>query len=353
VELSRKRRKSRTGPSTSGEIILTRRVAIAIAGALALVACARQEAAKPTAPQVVNFSIMSTEGRQTQMDDWGPFLADMEKSIGVPVKPFFGTNYTSLIEAMRFKQTDVGWFTNQSGLEAVRRANGEVFARTVKPNGPDGYQAVIVVKKGSGITLDRLLKCGRTLDFGMGDAKSTSGTLAPMTYLFAPRGIDPNTCFKTVRSANHEANLLSVAQGLLDAATNNTASMDRMAMMGSEMSRKTLASLDVIWTSPTIPEDPMVRRKDLDPALKAKIDAFIFSYGTGEGPEAERQRKVLERIQTRPFKRADNSHLLPVREMEAAGQLIQARTKGDPEAEKAAQAELSRIAAERKALSPQ
>ncbi|MGH6997048.1 MAG: phosphate/phosphite/phosphonate ABC transporter substrate-binding protein [Phenylobacterium sp.] len=331
--------------------MITRRLALVLAAALTLAGCSPKQAAK-TPPQVVNFSIMSTEGRQTQMDDWGPFLADMEKSIGIPVKPFFGTNYTSLIEAMRFKQTDVGWFTNQSGLEAVRRANGEVFARTVKPNGPDGYQAVIVVKKGSGITLDRLLKCDRTLNFGMGDAKSTSGTLAPMTYLFAPRGVDPNTCFKTVRSANHEANLFSVAQGLLDAATNNTASMDRMAMLGTEMSKKTLASLDVIWTSPTIPEDPMVRRKDLDPAIKAKLDAFMFSYGTGEGPEAERQRKVLERIQTRPFKRADASHLLPVREMEASGQLIVAKRKGDAAAEQAAQAELDKIAAEKQALPP-
>ena len=329
--------------------MFTRRTVIAIAGALSLAACARQEASEPAAPQVVNFSIMSTEGRQTQMDDWGPFLADMEKAVGLPVKPFFGTNYTSLIEAMRFKQTDLGWFTNQSGLEAVRRANGEVFARTVNPSGTDGYQAVIVVKKGAGITLERLLKCDRKLNFGMGDAKSTSGTLAPMTYLFAPRGVDPNTCFKTVRSANHEANLFSVAQGLLDAATNNTASMDRMAMLGTQMSKKTLASLDVIWTSPRIPEDPMVRRKDLDPALKAQIDAFMFSYGTGEGPEAERQRKVLERIQTLPFKPADDTHLIPVREMEATGQLIQARTKGDAAAMTAAQAELDRIAQDRKA----
>ena len=334
-------------------MITRRRLGLVAALTLALAGCGRSEGAKPDAPQAVNFSIMSTEGRQTQMDDWGPFLADMEKALGVPVKPFFGTNYTSLIEAMRFKQTDVGWFTNQSGLEAVRRANGEVFARTVKPNGPDGYQAVIVVRKGSGITLERLLKCDRTLNFGMGDAKSTSGTLAPMTYLFAPRGIDPNTCFKTLRSANHEANLFSVGSGLLDAATNNTASMERMEMLGTDMARKTLASLEVIWTSPTIPEDPMIRRKDLDPALKAKIDAFIFSYGVGEGPEAERQRKVLERIQTRPFKRADESHLLPVREMEAAGQLIQARSKGDAEAVQAAQAELARIAEARKALPPQ
>ena len=329
--------------------MFTRRTVIAIAGALSLAACARQEASEPAAPQVVNFSIMSTEGRQTQMDDWGPFLADMEKAVGLPVKPFFGANYTSLIEAMRFKQTDLGWFTNQSGLEAVRRANGEVFARTVNPSGTDGYQAVIVVKKGAGITLERLLKCDRKLNFGMGDAKSTSGTLAPMTYLFAPRGVDPNTCFKTVRSANHEANLFSVAQGLLDAATNNTASMDRMAMLGTQMSKKTLADLEVIWTSPRIPEDPMVRRKDLDPALKAKIDAFMFSYGTGEGPEAERQRKVLDRIQTLPFKPADDTHLIPVREMEATGQLIQARSKGDAAATKAAQTELDRIAQDRKA----
>ena len=137
---------------------------------------------------------------------------------------------------------------------------------------------------------------------------------------------------------------------MLDAATNNTASMDRMAMLGTELSKKTLDNIEVIWTSPLIPEDPMVRRKDLDPALKAKIDAFIFSYGTGEGPEAERQRKVLERIQTKPFKRADDSHLLPVREMEASGQLMQARAKRDAVGIKAAEDELAKIAAEQKAL---
>lgn len=317
--------------------------------ALFLAACGEAPVKTATAPTVVNFSIMSTEGRQTMMEDWGPFLADMEKALGMPVKPFFGTNYTSLIEAMRFKQTDVGWFTNHSGLEAVRRADGEVFGRTVKPNGPDGYQAVIIVRKGSGVTLERLLKCDRTLNFGLGDAKSTSGTLAPMTYLFAPRGIDPNACFKTVRSANHEANLFSVGEGLLDAATNNTASMDRMGMIDTGMARKTIDNVEVIWTSPTIPEDPMIRRKDLDPALKAKIDAFMFSYGTGEGPEAERQRKVLERIQTRPFKRADDSHLLPVREMEAAGELIVAKRRGDPALISKAQAELAVIAREKAA----
>ena len=93
-----------------------------------------------------------------------------------------------------------------------------------------------------------------------------------------------------------------------------------------------------------------MRRKDIDPETWAKIETFMFSYGVGEGPEAERQRKILAQMQTAPFKRADDSHLLPVREMEATGQLIQARTKGDAAAEQAAEASLAEIAKERAAL---
>jgi len=313
---------------------------------LALAACGKPTAPNVTPPKELTFSIVSTEATQTQMQEWGPFLKDMEKATGLTVRPFFGSNYSALIEAMRFKQSDLGWFTNQSGLEAVRRAGGEVFARTTHPNGHDGYQGVIVVRKGSGITLDRLLKCDHSLDFGMGDAKSTSGTLAPMTYLFGPRGIDPAKCFKTVRSASAEANLFAVGTGTIPAATDNTRSMDRLAVIDTPEARKVMDSLQVIWTSPTIPEDPMVWRADLDPAVKKKISDFIFSYGVGDSAEARRQRAVLDRIQTGPFKHADNSHLLPVREMEAAGELVAARAKGDQAAMAKAQASLAQIKAE-------
>lgn len=326
-------------------------LAAALGAVLAFAACNKPTPPNVTPPKTLTFSIVSTEATQTQMQEWGPFLKDMEKSTGLTVKPFFGSNYSALIEAMRFKQSDLGWFTNQSGLEAVRRAGGEVFARTTHPHGPDGYQGVILVRKGSGITLDRLLKCDHTLDFGMGDAKSTSGTLAPMTYLFGPRGIDPAKCFKTVRSASAEANLYAVGSGVLPAATDNTRSMDRLAVIGTPQARKTMDSLQVIWTSPTIPEDPMVWRADLDPAVKAKVAQFIFSYGVGDTDEAKRQRAILDRIQTGPFKHADNSHLLPVREMEATGQLVAAKAKGDAAGMTAAQASLDKIKTEKAAAS--
>ncbi|MFN9926113.1 MAG: phosphate/phosphite/phosphonate ABC transporter substrate-binding protein [Phenylobacterium sp.] len=328
---------------------MIRRAVLTVLALAALAGCAP---AKPPERPEIMFSILSAESQASSEADWQPFLDDMAKALGRPVKAYYGSNYTALIEAMRFKQTDLGWFTNQSGLEAVRRANAEVFARSVNPSGVDGYEAVILVKSGSGLTLDKVLACDKSLDFGMGDPKSTSGTLAPMTYLFAPRKIDPANCFKTVRSANHETNLFSVAGGLLGAATNNTASMDRLKLLDTDMARRTLANVEIIWRSPRIPEDPLVWRKDFDPALRQKIAAFMFSYGVGDTPEAARQRKVLERIQTLPFKPANDSHLIPVREMEATGQLIAARNSGDAAAVAKAEAALAEVARERATLQP-
>lgn len=313
-----------------------------LAVALALGACG-DGLDRGDASDTVRFSILSTENTQTSAQYWGPVLADMEKATGLTVKPYFQSNYTGLIEAMRFKQTDVGWFSNQSGLEAVRRAGGEVFARTTDPSGVDGYFAVLIVKKGGGLTLDKVLKCDKSLTFGIGDAKSTSGTLAPMTYLFAPQGIDPKDCFKTVRSANHQANLFAVANGVVDVATNNTTGM----RLDRERGGKATNQVEIIWRSPRLPEDPIVYRKDLDPAVKEKLRQFFLTYGQGEGPEAERQRQLLSRLSIGGFKPADDTHLLPVREMEATEAVLQARTDGDREATEKAEAELARIRQER------
>jgi phosphonate transport system substrate-binding protein len=111
-----------------------------------------------------------------------------------------------------------------------------------------------------------------------------------------------------------------------------------------------MASIQVIWTSPTIPEDPMIWRADLDPAVKKKVSDFIFSYGVGDSDEAKRQRAILERIQTGAFKPAGNAHLLPVREMEATGEVIQAKARQDAAAQAAAQAKLDQVKKEEAAL---
>jgi phosphonate transport system substrate-binding protein len=311
-------------------------LALGAVAALALAGCGPKAATG--APQdTVTFSILSTESAQNMESYWAPILVDMEKQTGLKVKPFFSGSYSALIEAMRFKQTDVGWFSNQSGMEAVRRSNGEVFARTFDPSGTDGYTSVIIVPANSKIrTLNDLFKCDHTLNFGMGDKKSTSGTLVPMVEVFLPRGIKPETCFKTVLSANHAANLFAVANGRLDASTNNSTALRLNRDRGEGQADR----VRIIWESATLPEDPMVWRKDLDPVIKEKLRQFFLTYGQGTGPDAERQRGYMAKLSIGGFKPADNSHLIPVEIWEAAENLGEAEEAHDP----------ARIAAAREAL---
>ena len=327
--------------------MISRRLTVAVAGfaaVLALAGCGEKKTIAPTTKDTIVFSILSTESAQNMESYWKPILADMEKSTGMKVKPFFSSNYSSLIVAMGAKQTDVGWFSNASGLEAVRRSGGEVFARTFDPSGVDGYKSVIIVPADSKLTVEGLLKCDKTLNFGIGDKKSTSGTLAPMTYLFIPADKKPETCFKTVLSASHDANLFAVANHKLDAATNNTTalSLNKLAKGGAQADK-----VKVIWESPTLPEDPIVWRKDLDPVVKEKVRQFFLTYGQGDGPVAEQQRANLKRLSMGGFKPADDTHLLVVREMEALENVGLARESGDKAKLAAAETALAGIKAER------
>jgi len=310
---------------------------------LALAGCRRPVDGTDAA---INVSIMEDSGAGAARA-WAPFLADMAKATGRRVERYPGASDEALIEALRFKQTDLGWFAPAPALEAVRRGGGEVFARTVRPSAPEGDRAVIIARKGSDLTLERLLRCDRSVAFGLGEARSISGVRAPDAYLFAPRNIDPATCFRSVRAASHESNFYGVSAGVLDAAVTDTVSLARFSAQDAPTGSRPLAPIEVIWTSPPIPDETLVWRKDLDPALKARIAQFLFRYGVGEGREAERQRAILKRIDAHLFAPADDRELLPLREMEASERLRRAKARRDPTAIAAARAELAALAATR------
>ena len=301
------------------------------AGALALlVASCSPKAAGPaeawgTTAKPIGFSILSAENQQSMGSVWEPLLSDLTKDTGLVVKPFFASNYSLLIEAMRAHRVQAGWFSALSSLEAARRADGQVIVRAA--NGQGGsYTSDLIVRRGSGITLDKVLSCGRKLNFGLGDAKSTSGTLAPLAYLFTPKGVDPSTCFKQVRSASHEANLLSVANGVLDVATNNSVGL----IFAKRSNPDVVAKVETIWVSPPLPESAIVvRGGDLDEPTVKKLRDFFAGYGKAPGPDQARRKHVLEVLTYSGFDVSDNGYLLPVRIMEASNALAQAKRGGD------------------------
>lgn len=273
----------------------------------------------------INFGIISTESSSNLKTIWEPFLADMEKSTGLKVNAFFATDYAGVIEAMRFGKVQIAWYGNKSAMEAVDRAEGEVFAQTVAKNGEAGYYSHLIVHNDSPYkTLDDVLKCDKSIDFGIGDPNSTSGFLVPTTFIFAAKNIEPKECFKTVRNANHEANALATANKLVQVAANNSENLTRLEKTAPEARAK----LRIIWTSPLIASDPIVWRKDLDPALKQKISGFIFGYGkSGNAEDDAKAAKVLADLGWSPFRKSDNSQLLPIRQMELGKSI--SKVKGD------------------------
>jgi phosphonate transport system substrate-binding protein len=265
----------------------------------------------------LSFGIISTESTSELKKNWLPFLQDMSKALDMPVKPFFASDYAGVIEGMRFKKVHVSWFGNKSAIEAVDRANGEVFAQQVDVDGNPGYWSLIITHKDTGLnSMEDVVQRGKELNFGNGDVNSTSGYLIPSYYLWTVKySLDPKSHFKTVRNANHSANLMAVAMKQVDFATNNTERLKKFQKQHPELAQ----NVKVLWKSPLIPSDPLVWRKDLDRELKSRIKAFVLGYGRNEANK-EHELQVLAALDLAPYWDSSNKQLIPIREIKYANE---------------------------------
>jgi phosphonate transport system substrate-binding protein len=263
--------------------------------------------------QDINFGIISTESSQNLKSDWQPLLEDMAKQTGLKINAFFASDYAGIIEGMRFNKVQVAWFGNKSAIEAVDRASGEVFAQMVNADGTQGYYSHLIVHKDSPVkSMDDVLKNGKSLAFGNGDPNSTSGFVVPGFYVFAKNKIDAKTHFKIVRNANHETNALAVANKQVDVATNNSENLTKI----QERQPEKFKDIRVVWTSPLIPSDPLVMRKDLPAATKEKLKTFFYNYAKTDPREKE---IVMKLSKLSGFKASTNAQLTPIRELELFG----------------------------------
>jgi len=273
----------------------------AVAWALVATAAAAQE---------ISFGIIATDSASAQRERWEPFFRDMEKKTGLKVTSFYAPDYAGVIEAMRFNKIQVAWYGNKAAMEAVDRSNGEIFAQVMYADGTFGYHGLIITHKDSPYkTLDDVLKNSKNVNFSIGDPNSTSGFLIPTFYVFAQNNIDHRSAFKTIRNASHGANIQAVLARQVDAATNNTEDMGKLESTKPELFNQ----LRVLWKSPLIPSDPFVWRKDLDPAVKAKIRAFVLGYAKTD-PQEKAILKVIYNYGG--FRESNNDQLIPIRQLE-------------------------------------
>ena len=262
------------------------------------------------AQQTLAFGIIATDSASVQRERWEPFFRDMEKKTGVKINSFYAPDYAGVIEGMRFNKVQVAWMGNKAAMEAVDRAQGEIFAQVVYADGALGYHSLLITHKDSPYkTLDDVLKNGKQIDFGIGDPNSTSGFLVPSYYIFAANRIDPRTHFKTVRNASHGANLQAVLNRQVDVATNNTEDYGKLQATKPQLAEQ----VRVLWRSPLIPSDPFVWRTDLDADTKRKLKAFVLGYAQTDPAE----KAILNNIYNYgSFRDSSNAQLIPIRQLE-------------------------------------
>ena len=281
-----------------------------------------------------NFGIISTESSQNLKSDWQPILDDMAKKTGMKINAFFASDYAGIIEGMRFNKVHAAWYGNKSAIEAVDRAGGEVFAQMVNADGTQGYYSHLIVHKDSPIkSVEDVIKNGKTLSFGNGDPNSTSGFLVPGYYVFAKNKIDSKNFFKVARGANHESNALAVANKQVDVATNNSENLDKI----KDRQPEKFNDIRIIWTSPLIPLDPLVMRKDVPEATKKNVREFFYSYGKNSPQEKDNLMKVSK---LSGFKPSTNAQLIPIRQLE----LFRDRNKFEADASMAPNEKQTKIA---------
>lgn len=269
--------------SCSGAPNTTEGTNAATDGAAEETASAEGEACAPEIAEI-DFGIISTESQANLQELWEPFLAKMSEDMGRPVNGFYATDYAGVIEAMGAGKIQIAWYGGKSYIEAAKRSGAEAFAQTVASDGTKGYYAHLITNKENPIVSEIDLENGNgdkyvidnagDLTFAFNDPNSTSGFLVPSYFVFGQNGVNPQEVFsELIFAGSHEATAQAVANNQVDVATNNSESMSRL----QETDPEAFKQVQIIWTSPIIPSDPIAYKSDIPECLKEQFKEFFYN----------------------------------------------------------------------------
>lgn len=221
-------------------------------------------------PKEITFAVIPTAGMASMEDMFSGLTQHLSKELGIKVTLRSAGDYAGVIQAMQHKHVELAYFGPKSYVEANRRAGAEALVIEIDNSGQPGYHGYIITKKGSGLKTLADIKGKR---WAFTDSNSTSGTLVP-SVMFHQKGIDPQKYFSRVLySGSHEASILSVKAGKVDAASTNDLDFNRGVGRNWKANE-----FNIIWTSKMIPGAPVAIRKDLPKSLKVAVTKALVNF---------------------------------------------------------------------------
>ena len=230
-------------------------------------------AADKSNPDVLRIAILPDENASELIKQNKKLQLYLEDRLDKKIELVVTTDYSSMIEAMRFGRLELAYFGALSYVMAKEKAEIECFAAQMK-KGSIMYHGVIIANKNTNINK---IEDIRGTNMAFGDPASTSSHLIPRAHLLINAGLDFDDYIPHYLGA-HDAVAMNVQNGNADAGGLSKKIFEHLVERG-------MISLDkvkVIAVSDPFPNYPWTMQSSLNPELKEKIKTALYELDDPE-----------------------------------------------------------------------
>ena len=208
-------------------------------------------------PDLLKVALLPDENASELIKRNQPLKDYLESTLGKEVELIVTTDYSSMIEAMRFGRIDLAYFGPLSYVMAKSKSDIEPFAAMIVDGKPT-YRSIIIANADSGVESYADIK-GKKMAYG--DRASTSSHLIPKTVLMESSGLEAGRDYEAHFVGSHDSVAVNVANGNAEAGG---------------LSEVIFQNVKVLGYSGEFPQYPWAMRSNLAPELKEKVrNAFI------------------------------------------------------------------------------
>ncbi|HSE01378.1 MAG TPA: phosphate/phosphite/phosphonate ABC transporter substrate-binding protein [Burkholderiales bacterium] len=235
-----------------------------------LVADAPKDSKRWKNPSTLVFTYTPVEDAAVYETAFKPFLDYLGKCTSKRIVYYPVQSNAAEIEAMRAGRLHVGGFSTGPTGFAVNLAGAVPFAVKGNEKELQGYNLIMIVKRGSPFKKLTDLKGKRVAHTS---PSSNSGNLAPQV-LFPPEGLVPDKDYKVLFSGGHGQSVKGVESGDYEAAPVASDVFTRMATRGEIKAD----DFRIIYKSAVFPTSSFAYAHDLAPDFAKQLTKCFYDF---------------------------------------------------------------------------
>jgi phosphonate transport system substrate-binding protein len=249
-------------------------------------------------PDTLKVALLPDENASELIKRNQPLKDYLTESLGKDIELIVTTDYSSMIEAMRFGRIDLAYFGPLSYVMAKSKSEIEPFAAMLVDGKPT-YRSILIANVDSGVNSYADIR-GKKMAYG--DRASTSSHLIPKTVLLEQAGLEGGKDYEQHFVGTHDAVAVNVANGNADAGGLSEVIFAHVLDRGLIDRDK----VKVLGHSNEFPQYPWAMRSNLDPELKKQIQAAFVAIDDEE---------ILKNLKAEGFVEIDDSAYDVIRDM--------------------------------------